>query len=61
MKENVFSEKREDFSLVDEPWVILLSKDGKTAKRSLKEAFLEAHSFIDVGGELRLQDARHFR
>lgn len=61
MKENVFSEKREDFSLVDEPWVILLSKDGKTAKRSLKEAFLEAHSFIDVGGELRLQDAAILR
>jgi CRISPR system Cascade subunit CasA len=59
MEEN--AKNREDFNLVDEPWIILLSKDGRTAKKSLKEAFLCAQDFVDIGGEVRLQDAAILR
>lgn len=44
------------FNLVDEPWICLLSRNGQVKKEGLKNVFLKAHSFLDLGGEIRLQD-----
>lgn len=47
---------RNMFNLVDEPWICLLSRDGKVTKEGLKKVFLKAQDFLDLGGEIRLQD-----
>ena len=44
------------FNLVDEPWICLLSRDGNVTKEGLKNTFLRAHEYLDLGGEIRLQD-----
>lgn len=44
------------FNLVDEPWICLLSRDGNVTKEGLKNTFLRVHEYLDLGGEIRLQD-----
>ena len=44
------------YNLVDKPWICLLSKDGKIKKEGLKNVFLSAQNYLDLGGEIRLQD-----
>ena len=49
------------FNLVDEPWICLLSRDGKVTKEGLKNTFLRAHEYLDLSGEIRLQDVAVLR
>ena len=44
------------YNLIDEKWIYALSKNGKAEKVSLKDVFLHAGDYIDLGGETRLQD-----
>ena len=46
----------ETYNLVDESWICLLSKDGKVTKEGLRTVFLNAQNYLDLGGEIRLQD-----
>lgn len=46
----------ETYNLADEPWICLLSRDGKVTKDGLKKVFLNAQNYLDLGGEMRLQD-----
>ena len=45
-----------NFNLTEEQWICLLSKEGDVKKKGLKDVFTEAQDFLDLGGELRLQD-----
>ena len=50
-----------EFNLVDEPWVCLLSKDGMVKKEGLFHTFADMHNYLDLGGEIRLQDMAMLR
>ena len=44
------------FNLVDNPWICMLSKDGTVKKEGLRNTFLNLSNYLDIGGEIRLQD-----
>lgn len=49
------------YNLIDEKWICVLSGSGKTTKISLKDVFLHAGDYLDLGGETRLQDVSLLR
>ena len=50
-----------EYNLVDEPWIRVLARDGHVEKMGLKETMLKAHEYLDIGGEMRLQDVAVLR
>ena len=53
--------KEREYNLADEKWICLLSKDGTVVKAGLRETMLRANEFLDLGGEMRLQDVAIMR
>ncbi|MDO5112103.1 MAG: type I-E CRISPR-associated protein Cse1/CasA [Clostridia bacterium] len=50
-----------EFNLLDEPWIVVLRKDGSTDKLSLTGALARAADFRCLAGELPTQDAAIMR
>lgn len=46
-----------EFSLLEEPWIIVMKDDGQITKVSLTQALLQAHEICDLAGESKTQDA----
>lgn len=44
------------YNLTEEKWIRALSRNGQETKLDLREVFLEAQNYLDIGGEIRLQD-----
>ena len=49
------------FSLLEEPWICVITSDGCTAKRSLTQTLLQAHQIRDLAGESKTQDSAMLR
>lgn len=49
------------FNLIDEPWVIAVTKEGKTKQYGLRNLFREAHNISFLAGETPLQDTAILR
>lgn len=50
-----------EFSLLEEPWIIVMKSNGQIAKVSLTQALLQAHKIRDLAGESKTQDAAILR
>ena len=49
------------FSLLEEPWICVITSEGCTAKRSLTQALFQAHQIRDLAGESKTQDSAILR
>ena len=49
------------FSLLEEPWICVITSEGCTAKRSLTQALFQAHQIRDLAGESKSQDSAILR
>lgn len=49
------------FSLLEEPWIMVMHLDGQTTKVSLTQALLQAHEIRDLAGESKTQDTAILR
>lgn len=52
---------KQEFNLIDEPWICVRTADCQLKEVSLKEIFLNAHEYIELSGETRTQDFAVFR
>ncbi|MBQ7529831.1 type I-E CRISPR-associated protein Cse1/CasA [bacterium] len=50
-----------DFNLLDEPWILVIDKNGEVAELSLKEVLLKAHNYVSLAGESPAQDVAILR
>lgn len=53
--------EQKEFNLIDEEWICVLWKDGAAGAVSIKEALLNAHTIVDLAGEMRTQDLTTLR
>ena len=49
------------YNLCDEPWILLMGKDGQTKAAGLKDTFLNLQEYLSFAGEIRLQDTAMLR
>ncbi len=52
---------KQEFNLIDEPWICVRTADCEIKEISLKEVFLNAHEYIELSGETKTQDFAVFR
>ena len=50
-----------NYNLCDEPWILLMGKDGQTKTAGLQDTFLNLHEYLSFAGEIRLQDTAMLR
>ena len=46
-----------EFSLLEEPWILVIGTENQTRKVSLTQALLQAHQIRDLAGESTTQDS----
>ena len=49
------------YNLCDEPWILLIGKNGQTRTAGLRNAFIDMHECLSFAGEIRLQDTAMLR
>ena len=49
------------YNLCDEPWILLMGKNGQTKAVGLEKAFLNLQEYLSFAGEIRLQDTAMLR
>ena len=52
---------KKEFSLLSEPWILIMRSDYSVDKLSLLDTLLEAHNIKSLAGESKAQDAAIFR
>jgi CRISPR system Cascade subunit CasA len=50
-----------EFNLLDEPWIVVLTKDGMTKEVGIIELFRHAHEYVRLAGETTTQDTAILR
>ena len=50
-----------EFSLLEEPWILVIGTENQTRKVSLTQALLQAHQIRDLAGESKTQDSAVLR
>ena len=50
-----------NYNLCDEPWILLMGKDGQTKTAGLQDTFLNLHEYLSFAREIRLQDTAMLR
>lgn len=53
--------EQKEFNLIEEPWILVLTREGKTEPVSLHDLFLNAHQLYSLAGELPTVDVAVLR
>lgn len=46
----------QEFNLIKEPWILVVTKQAKVNELSLTDAILQSHKYVDLAGEMPAQD-----
>lgn len=46
----------QEFNLIKEPWILVVTKQAKVDELSLTDAILQSHKYVDLAGEMPAQD-----